>query len=523
MQRSRTTRARPHDERQAARDAVLGHLRRLEVRRVAAALGLELRGGRGVCPVCLGGKDREATFSAPLRGGWRCHRASCNAKGDALELVRQVRGLDFPAAVVWLAEREGLDASPWQTGPKATGGAASEQKAARAPLTPLPPSGPPPPATWAEGAAAETWERLEGRQVDGAAAYLEGRGIAPALVRSGFAFLDAGAVELVLAGLSPAWLDEETRPGVPRRQTVPRWLRHHQGAALAVPLRSAATGRVEALHVRAFKPRGPNDKRRTLGALRDEDGAPRGYGFAGEARAAAVLVLVEGMADALAAEAMTQGAPGAVVVGADSAGALEAWGDWLATHKPSGRVVVVSQVDAREAGQKATRAAREALQRAAVPCPVFDWRELVRGIRARGEGLDELAAREGFDLADVLASAPFDVVRAAFRQVLGLPAVTTSAAPPPPPPSTSAAPPPPPPSTRAAPLPQPAPLEAHDDGGFWEGLEAEADTLDEEPPSDRDHATTLASETTGQPYPCDDAWWQGFSLDLWDDPETDPI
>lgn len=465
MHASRTTRARPHDERQAARDEVLERLRRLEVRRVAAALGLNLRGGRGVCPVCHGGQGREVTFSAPSRGGWRCHRASCNAKGDALELVRQVLGLDFAAAVLWLAEREGLDASAWQTGPQATGGAASAHKAARAPLPPLPPPPPPSPAAWAEGAAAATWERLEGRQVDGAARYLEGRGIPPALVRSGFAFLDAGAVELVLAGLSPAWLDEApdpARPGVARRQTVPRWLRRHQGAALVVPLRSAATGRVEALHVRAFKPRGPSDKRRALGKLKDDDGTPRGYGLAGDAQGAAVLVLVEGMADTLAAEAMVRDVPGAVVVGADSAGALETWAAWLAQHRPAGRVVVVCQVDARNAGQKAARAAREALQRGRVPCPAFDWLELVRGIRSRGVGLDELARREGFDLADVLAFAPFAAARDAFRQVLGLP-------------STSAAPSPQPPPSTPTPSLQPVPLEApstdDDEPSPWDDLD----------------------------------------------------
>lgn len=76
----------------------LAELRALDVRTVAAALGLtEGRGGWGPCPVCGASQrsesrnDRRAPIGVVREGrGWNCTRATCDGRGDALGLVAAV-------------------------------------------------------------------------------------------------------------------------------------------------------------------------------------------------------------------------------------------------------------------------------------------------------------------------------------------------------------------------------------------------------------------------------------------------
>ena len=76
--------------------------------RVADALGLQGRGKRFFCPACQpdGGKTPDMVVGAK---GFFCHK--CGGKGDLLNLVQEVAGLDFPSAVKWLETETGI-ASP---------------------------------------------------------------------------------------------------------------------------------------------------------------------------------------------------------------------------------------------------------------------------------------------------------------------------------------------------------------------------------------------------------------------------
>lgn len=248
---------------------------------------------------------------------------------------------------------------------------------------------------------------------DDAAAFLIGRGF-PANVRelaeSGFAVLDAGMVESLR--------------GVVARD----WLEAHVGAALVTPMRSAATNRVEALDLRAFKPRDRDDKRRGPGSHVDDDGAPRGYGLAGAALRAELLVLCEGSADTLAAEMMLRSDPSAVVVGAHGAKDLETWATWLVAQRFNGRVVVVRHLDGKTIGdvgpgQLHAKAAGTILCAArACSAARFRWGALGRALAAQGLNIKPHIA-QGFDLADVVALAaraalPWTTLSSTFSDTL---------------------------------------------------------------------------------------------------------
>ena len=73
--------------------------------RVAAALGIQSRGGRYFCPSCQ--PDGGKTPDLVIRGqGFFCHK--CGLKGDVLKLIQEAAGLDFPAAVAWLERETGI-------------------------------------------------------------------------------------------------------------------------------------------------------------------------------------------------------------------------------------------------------------------------------------------------------------------------------------------------------------------------------------------------------------------------------
>jgi hypothetical protein len=70
------------------------------------ALGLRADGKRYFCPACQcdGAPHSDGDFS--IEAGFRCHK--CGWKGDGLELVRMVKGCDFPAAVKYAGAVYGI-------------------------------------------------------------------------------------------------------------------------------------------------------------------------------------------------------------------------------------------------------------------------------------------------------------------------------------------------------------------------------------------------------------------------------
>lgn len=60
---------------------------------------------------CVYHEDSNPSMSIQLSTGLHQCRA-CNAKGGPVDLVMKVKGLDFPAALQWLADREGLREAP---------------------------------------------------------------------------------------------------------------------------------------------------------------------------------------------------------------------------------------------------------------------------------------------------------------------------------------------------------------------------------------------------------------------------
>lgn len=227
------------------------------------------------------------------------------------------------------------------------------------------------------------WDALRGHRTgeDLAARWLAGRGINPAHIRSGFATLDAPAV----VALADA-------PAV-------GWLRAHAGSAVVAPLRSMRSGEVSALQARAFNPSSPDQKRRTVGRLKDDDDTPRCYGLPLAANGARLVVLVEGMLDTLAAESLTHLA-GVAVVGADSAEGLVRCARWLASTAKPARVVVVRHLDDVKADGIGQVKADEAIRIMGPRASHFQWAAFARALRPHIDLAPHLDA--GLDLADVM-------------------------------------------------------------------------------------------------------------------------
>ena len=259
----------------------------------------------------------------------------------------------------------------------------------------------------APGVVATAWAALEARQVDDNTArrWMQGRGIPPALVRSGFAILDAAAV-VDLAEAAAAL-----------------WLRRYAVAAVVAPLRSARTGKVSSLQARAFQPTDDDVKnkrtRMAVGRLSDDDETPRTFGHPELARTGRMVLLVEGMADTWAAEALTAGVDGVVVVGAVGAGVIPKVAGWLASGKAR-RVVVVrhlDRIDGDGVGQSNADAAVRALDPRASH---FRWPDFLRALRALGADAAP-HIKDGFDLADacrIASHLDFDDVAGAFLTVI---------------------------------------------------------------------------------------------------------
>lgn len=81
----------------------------LPILEVATALGLPLEGRRTSCfngQGHQGGRDDNPSLTFfPDRGRYKCF--ACGVRGDAIDLVRAIRGVSFPDAVVWLKNLRG--------------------------------------------------------------------------------------------------------------------------------------------------------------------------------------------------------------------------------------------------------------------------------------------------------------------------------------------------------------------------------------------------------------------------------
>jgi hypothetical protein len=375
---------------------------------VASALGLDpgkkpQQKRRWCCPspACAGKTEPTLTTPKPTQttGGWKCHR--CGEKGDAFTLVGLAQGFrlplqgrDFVDVLAWLASYAGVDIPE----------APSRPSPLRTVIVPPAPKAPEP-ESLAPSAYRAAWEALEARQTDDSAAarWLDGRGIPARLTRSGFAALDRATASALAAGPAAGWLA------------------HNAGSAIVAPIRSMQTAEVAALQGRVFVVTDPAFKRCTFGKLRDPDGAPRVFGDVSALAAARVVVLVEGLADTWAGEALTSGVDGVVVIGADSAGAIPL----VAGRLKAPRVVVVRHLDRPDVveedkqgtGQKNAREALEALGRRGV---AFQWPTFRRALFALGAATRSVPP--GFDLAAALElarAADFADVQQAFLSAIG--------------------------------------------------------------------------------------------------------
>ena len=68
-------------------------------------------GGNQALVCCVYHEDSNPSMSVQLSTGLHQCRA-CSAKGGPVDLVMKVKGLDFPDALQWLADREGLQQAP---------------------------------------------------------------------------------------------------------------------------------------------------------------------------------------------------------------------------------------------------------------------------------------------------------------------------------------------------------------------------------------------------------------------------
>jgi hypothetical protein len=75
--------------------------------RVAVALGLQGRGGRFRCPLCIPSGGKPPDFSLAVGNkGFICHR--CGEKGDVLKLVEVALKVEFTDAIKWLENETGI-------------------------------------------------------------------------------------------------------------------------------------------------------------------------------------------------------------------------------------------------------------------------------------------------------------------------------------------------------------------------------------------------------------------------------
>jgi hypothetical protein len=370
---------------------------RVNLADLVRAHGVDLKArGRELVGLCPFHADTSPSFTVtPDKGLWFCH--GCGAGGDVFKFLALAESRRFPDVVRDLAKDVGVALDGTET-PQDEQTAGSQDKVP--PIQQPSPRERPSPwrATvaqpideWATryvpGDAAETWERLiaDGPCLSLAAclALEPCRDCAAHPARSWLvrerglpanARLDAGAATATVDNLD-AWPAHA-------RGWVGKQLRE-RGPALAAPLRSARTNVVEGLALRFLTP-GDGPKCLTVAGLshRDADGAPRGYGGAGAALRADLVVLVEGMTDTLTAGELLWPRHDAIAVGAIAVGSLKHWAEWLG-QRQHGRVILVPDLDrgvdkdapptAEGTGQAATKDCASRIRLAGVRADVFRW------------------------------------------------------------------------------------------------------------------------------------------------------
>ena len=226
------------------------------------------------------------------------------------------------------------------------------------------------------------------------------------LIPSGFASVCRGQISVFPEGLR-SWIAKRIRVSK---------------ALIAAPLRDAATGAVANIQFRGLAPsQDPDDNgRRWLpdGFLSDPaTGTPYGYGDAYRARTAEVVVVVEGMADCMAVEAMLAPHPECCAIGVASSSTFIHWQRWL-KRKTRGSVVVACQLDrpdrqGRRVGIERAAELVDALDAAGVPADFFDWSRFLR--------LLDMPTRDPpiKDVADAVKIKGWEPAKDAFVAVLG--------------------------------------------------------------------------------------------------------
>ncbi len=260
--------------------------------------------------------------------------------------------------------------------------------------------------------------------------------------RRGFpldARVDSGVATVEPGGLS-LWPDT-TVIDEDKGRTARRWVEavlRLQGPALLAPMRNARTNTVEGMALRFLQPKADGPKCLTPKGMAHtaKDGTPRGYGWAGACLQADLVVLVEGLTDTLAAEALLWPRRDAVAVGAIAADSMRHWAPILGERR-HGHVVVVPDLDkpkgatiptADGKGQDMATSLVSELRKARVSAAVFKPGAMLKRLRAGGlpvvEGTDTLEALPRIkDLADMVrecaaANIPWTTLRAAFCDTL---------------------------------------------------------------------------------------------------------
>ncbi len=78
--------------------------RQVDIQQVTFALGLKsnAKGKRFFCPHCQTGPKHKTPDLVIVGDGFYCHK--CNAKGDVIQLIQDVRGCDFKEAIKWIED-----------------------------------------------------------------------------------------------------------------------------------------------------------------------------------------------------------------------------------------------------------------------------------------------------------------------------------------------------------------------------------------------------------------------------------
>jgi len=323
---------------------------RVDLVALVASRGIELRkSGSQFVGLCPFHDERTPSFYVAPERGFYCH--GCGAKGDAIEFLMRLDGLDFAQALEQLA-----------------GGV--HERPARRPAAPSAGASPEAPAR----NAAALWALLSTRDEAGEA-YLTGRGLL---------YRDPDVLRFNVGASGDSWLDGRAREGY----RVAFAVRNAAGQVQTISLRRVNEEEPKKLHLAGCPTKSAAivSPEITQLALGDPE-------FAADR-----IIIVEGGTDWLAASALFAGAsaeygspptwPLAALGVSQAAGVVEAF---AAVTRIPWRTVLVG-LDADTAGRAAAPAVAEAARKAGArdviraepPMGAKDWGELARTEWAHG-------------------------------------------------------------------------------------------------------------------------------------------